>query len=76
MQVGLPKPNFHGFMANATSANYNATHKVYGGDPNVPLEGKEHTCFYNWEESLWIHIEILIFLAFQDDHVDLYKQWV
>jgi hypothetical protein len=63
---GLPKTNFHGFMANVTIMNYNVICKVYGGDPNVPLEGKKHTCFYHWEESLWIHTKKLMFLTFQD----------
>jgi hypothetical protein len=35
MWDGLPKPNFHGFMADLTGTNYNAICKVYGGDPNV-----------------------------------------
>ncbi len=35
-------------MVAAASANYNAIHKMYGGDPNVPLKGKERTCFYHW----------------------------
>jgi hypothetical protein len=48
MWVGLPKPYFHGIMVVAASANYNAIHKMYGGDPNVPLKGKERTCFYHW----------------------------
>jgi hypothetical protein len=49
MQVWLPKPNFCGFMASVVSVNYNAIHNFYGGDPNVPLEGKECTSLYNWE---------------------------
>jgi hypothetical protein len=76
MRVGLPKPSFHGFMVNATSVNYNAIHKVYGGDTNVPLEGKERTYLYHWEESLRIHTKNLIFLTFQEDHINLCKQWV
>jgi hypothetical protein len=63
-------------MVNATSVNYNAIHKVYGGDTNVPLEGKERTYFYHWEESLRIHTKNLIFLTFQEDHINLCKQWV
>jgi hypothetical protein len=35
MWDGLPKPNFHGFMVNATSTKYNVIRKVYGGDPNI-----------------------------------------
>jgi hypothetical protein len=42
-------------MVVVASANYIAIHKIYGGDPNVPLKGKERTCFYHWEESLQIH---------------------
>jgi hypothetical protein len=44
-------------MVATASANYNTIHKVYGGDPNVPLKGKECICFYHWEESLQIHRE-------------------
>jgi hypothetical protein len=78
MHVGLFKPNFHGFMVDAMSANYNVIHKVYGGDPNVLLEGKECTCFYHWEESLQIHTKNLILLIFQEHHalIDLCKQHV
>jgi hypothetical protein len=36
----LPKFDFHGFMVDVISVNYNAICNVYGGDPNVPLEGK------------------------------------
>jgi hypothetical protein len=49
---------------------------VYGGEPNVLLEGKEHTCLYYWEENLQIHTKNLIFLTFQKDNIDLCKQWV
>jgi hypothetical protein len=31
-------------MVVVASANFNAIHKMYGGDPNVPLKGKDHTC--------------------------------
>ncbi len=30
-------------MVDVTSANYNEICKLYGGDPNIPLEGKECT---------------------------------
>jgi hypothetical protein len=51
-------------MANAASVNYNAIHKVYSGDTNVPLEGKEHTHLYDWEENLQIHKKKSIILTF------------
>jgi hypothetical protein len=66
----MPKLNFHGFMADVARVNYNATCKVYNGDPNVPLEGKECTCLYHWEESLQIHTKKLTLLTFQEDHID------
>jgi hypothetical protein len=69
MQVSLPKPNFHGFMANFAIANYNAICKMYGSDPNVPFEGKECTCFYHWEESLRIYTKKKQKFAFQEDHI-------
>jgi hypothetical protein len=54
MWDGLPKPNFHVFMVAFASVNYIAICKLYGGDPNVPLENKECTSFYHWEENLQI----------------------
>jgi hypothetical protein len=51
MRVMLPKHDFHGFMVNATSVNDNAIHNTYDGDPNVPLEGKECTCFYHLDRT-------------------------
>ncbi len=45
MCTSLLKPNFHGFMVDVASANYNGIRKVYSGDPNIPLEGKEYTYF-------------------------------
>ncbi len=42
-------------MIVVASPNYNAIHKMYGGDPNVPLKAKERTCFYHCWESLQIH---------------------
>jgi hypothetical protein len=48
MQAGLPKPNFTRFIIiNVVNTNYNAISKMYGGDPNIPLEGKEHKCLYH-----------------------------
>jgi hypothetical protein len=47
MQARLHKPNFHGFMVDATSVNYDAIPNIYGSDPNVPSKGKEHRCFYH-----------------------------
>jgi hypothetical protein len=47
MQAMLHKLDFHGFMVDATSVNYNAIHNIYGGDPNVPSKDKEHICLYH-----------------------------
>jgi hypothetical protein len=63
-------------MVDVINVNYNVICNVYGGDPNVPLEGKECTCIYHCEESSCIHTNNLIFLAFQEDHIDLCRQWV
>ncbi len=53
MLAGLPKPNFIGFIIiNVVNMNYNAINKMYGGDPNSPLEGKEHKCLYHWEDNM------------------------
>jgi hypothetical protein len=35
-------------MVDVVNTNYNEIHKVYGGDPNIPLEGKECTYLYDW----------------------------
>jgi hypothetical protein len=51
MWTRLPKHDFHGFMVDATSVNDNAIHNIYDGEPNVPLEEKEYTCFYHWERA-------------------------
>jgi hypothetical protein len=51
MWARLPKHDFDVFMVDATSVNDNAIHNIYDGDPNVPLEGKECTCFYHWERA-------------------------
>jgi hypothetical protein len=41
----VENPNFKGFMADSTQANWNAVRIVYGsGDPKVPMENREHTC--------------------------------
>lgn len=38
---------FQGFMADSTQGNQNAIRIIYGsGDPVVPMEGQERTCFF------------------------------
>ena len=44
---GIPHPTFIGFMADSAQANWNVVRIVYGsGDPKVPMEGRERTCFF------------------------------
>lgn len=67
----LPKPNFHKFMVDAKSANYNAICKVYNGHPNAPLEDKEHTCFYTLVRKLMNPHKELDTFCFYEDHINL-----
>ena len=53
---GIPMPQFRGFMADSAQANWNAVRIVYGsGDPKVPIEGHERTCYFHWTQSLEKH---------------------
>jgi hypothetical protein len=45
---GMDDPNFKGFMANNTHANWNALRKIFGyGDPTIAMFGKECTCLFS-----------------------------
>jgi hypothetical protein len=53
---GVENTNFKGSMADSAQANWNAVKIVYGsGDPKVPMENQERTCFLYWTTSLERH---------------------
>ena len=73
---GIPHPNFIGFMADSAQANWNAVRIVYGsGDPKVPMEGRERTCFFHWKQSLEKHTKSYIKHELQDQHRHLCLQY-
>jgi len=45
--------NFKGFMADNAQKNWNAVKKIYGGgDPSMPMVGRERTCLFHWSQNL------------------------
>jgi hypothetical protein len=55
---GGENPDFQGFMAECTQANWNAVQIIYGsGDPKVPMENQERTCLLHWTTSLERHTQ-------------------
>src|ERR1700738_5149125 len=72
----IPHPTFIGFMADNAQANWNAVRIVYGsGDPKVPMEGHERTCFFHWKQSLEKHTKAYIKHEVQDQHRHLCLQY-
>ena len=60
-QHGIPHPTFIGFIADSAQANWNIVRIVYEfGDPKVPMEGCERTCFFHWKQSLEKHTKSYI----------------
>ena len=46
----IQHPIFIGFMADNAQTNWNVVCIVYGlGDPKIPTEGRERTCFFHWK---------------------------
>jgi hypothetical protein len=73
---GIPHPTFIGFMADSAQANWNAVRIVYGsGDPKIPMEGRERTCFFHWKQSLEKHTKSYIKHELQDQHRHLCLQY-
>jgi hypothetical protein len=69
LKKGVRNPNFKGFMADITQANWNDVCIVYGTrDPIVKLIDKECTYFFHWTQSLDMHTKQFIALKFQDQH--------
>jgi len=69
-------PNFKGFMADSTIANWNAVHIVYGiGSTNDKMEIHEWTCLLHWSTSLQKYIWKHIKEAFQQQYNTLCKQY-
>ena len=49
---------------------------VYGsGDPKVPIEGRERTCYFHWTHSLEKHTKQYIKHELQDQHKHLCLQY-
>ena len=47
----------------------NAVRIVYGcGDPKVPIDGRERTCYFHWTQSLDKHTNLYIKHELQDQH--------
>jgi hypothetical protein len=47
---GIPHATFISSMADSVQANWNIVRIVYGsGDPKVPMEGHECTCYFHWK---------------------------
>jgi hypothetical protein len=56
LKHGFLKPNFKGFMANSTQANWNVIKIIYGSeDPFVKMVDKKHTFLFHWSHSLDKH---------------------
>ncbi len=48
LKKGVPNPNFKGFMADNTQANWNVMQIAYGnGDPTKPMINKQQTCYFH-----------------------------
>ena len=63
-------------MADSAQANWNAVRVVYGsGDPKVPIEGRERTCYFHWTQSLEKHTKQYVKHDLQDQHKRLYLQY-
>lgn len=46
---GMDDPNFKGFMANNTHANWNALRNIFGSwDPTNAMFGKTYMPFFHW----------------------------
>ena len=73
---GIHKPQFQGFMADSAQANWNAVRIIYGsGDPKIPMEGRERTCYFHWAQSLEKHTKQYIVHELQDQHKKLCMQY-
>ena len=63
-------------MADNAQADWNSVKIVYGcGDPKVPMEGRERTCFFHWTQSLEKHTKQYIAHDLQDQHRRLCQQY-
>jgi hypothetical protein len=73
---GIPHPTFIGFMADSAQTNWNVVRIVYGsGDPKVPMEDRERTCFFHWKQLLEKHMKSYIKHELQDQHRYLCLQY-
>jgi hypothetical protein len=68
LKHGFPQPNFKGFMANNTQANWNIVKIVYGSRAFVKMVDKECTCLFHWSHSFDKHTKQMIRLELQDEH--------
>jgi hypothetical protein len=73
---GIPHATFISSMADSVQANWNIVRIVYGsGDPKVPMEGHECTCYFHWKQSLEKHMKSYIKHELQDQHRHLCFQY-
>ena len=72
----VPNVNFKGFMADNAQANWIVVRKIYGdGDPLIPLEGRELTCFFHWSANLDKITQKHIRPSLQHEHKQLCKDY-
>lgn len=72
---GVPNPNFKGFMDDSAQENYRVVRLIYGnGDPKIPMEDRERTCFFHYTMSLDRHTHRLARSDMQNQHKMLCKQ--
>jgi hypothetical protein len=76
LENGVPNVNFKGFVADSAQANSIVVRKIYGdGDPSVPLEGRERTCFFHWSANLDKITQKHIRPSLQHEHKQLCKDY-
>jgi len=69
----FPKPNFKGFIADSTQANWNIIRIIYGWrDPFVTMVDKERTCLFHQIQSFDKHTKQMVKPKLQDEHKALY----
>jgi len=73
---GVLTVNFKGFMADSAQANWNAVRKIYGGgDPSLPMVGRERTCLFHWSQNLDKVTQKYIKASLQFQHKQLCKDY-
>ena len=70
-KVGTTGITSAGWMADSAMANFNAVRRVFGTDPNVPIEGRERACAFHWAQSLEKHTRDYIVSSKRGAHIKL-----